>query len=132
MFTDFNIIFFNVLELSVCTTAIVKLEKNSNKTVSRLRKPKHSVLNEKEIYDLYQPLIDKVIYIDDQLILLSQIISTLKTSENMPLDSASILNLAEYMTNMSRTVFKDANMLINEIFNLDLNSARKQKLQPRS
>lgn len=132
MFTDFNIIFFNVLELSVCTTAIVKLEKNSNKTVSRLRKPKHSVLNEKEIYDLYQPLIDKVIYIDDQLILLSQIISTLKTSENMPLDSASILNLAEYITNMSRTVFKDANMLINEIFNLDLNSARKQKLQPRS
>jgi hypothetical protein len=132
MFTDFNVIFFNVLELSVCTTAIVKLEKNSNKTVSRLCKPKHSVLNEKEIYDLYQPLIDKVIYIDDQLILLSQIISTLKTSENMPLDSASILNLAEYMTNMSRTVFKDANMLINEIFNLDLNSARKQKLQPRS
>jgi hypothetical protein len=131
MFTDFNIIFFNVLELSVCTTAIVKLEKNSNKTVSRLRKPKHSVLNEKEIYDLYQPLIDKVIYIDDQLILLSQIISTLKTSENMPLDSASVLNLAEYITNMSRTVFKDANMLINEIFNLDLNSARKQKLQPR-
>ena len=132
MFTDFNIIFFNVLELSVCTTAIVKLEKNSNKTVSRLRKPKHSVLNEKEIYDLYQPLIDKVIYIDDQLILLSQIISTLKTSENMPLDSASILNLAEHITNMSRTLFKDANMLINEIFNLDLNSARKQKLQPRS
>jgi hypothetical protein len=132
MFTNFNIIFFNVLELSVCTTAIVKLEKNSNKTVSRLRKPKHSVLNEKEIYDLYQPLIDKVIYIDDQLILLSQIISTLKTSENMPLDSASVLNLAEYITNMSRTVFKDANMLINEIFNLDLNSARKQKLQPRS
>jgi hypothetical protein len=77
-------------------------------------------------------LIDKVIYIDDQLILLSQIISTLKTSENMPLDSASILNLAEYMTNMSRTVFKDANMLINEIFNLDLNSARKQKLQPKT
>ena len=132
MYTDFNIIFFNVLELSVRTTAIVKLEKNSNKTVSKLRKPKHSVLNEKEIYDLYQPLIDKVIYIDDQLILLSQIISTLKTSENMPLDSASILNLAEYITNMSRTVFKDANMLINEIFNLDLNSARKQKLQPRS
>ena len=89
-------------------------------------------MNEKEIYDLYQRLIDKVIYIDDQLILLSQIISTLKTSENMPLDSASILNLAEYITNMSRTVFKDANMLINEIFNLDLNSARKQKLQPRS
>jgi hypothetical protein len=132
MFTDFNIIFFNVLELIVCTTAIVKLEKNSNKTVSRLRKPKHSVLNEKEIYDLYQPLIDKVIYIDDQLILLSQIISTLKTSENMPLDSASILNLAEYITNMSRNVFKDANMLINEIFNLDLNSAIRQKLQPRS
>lgn len=132
MFTDFNIIFFNVLELSVCTTAIVKLEKNSNKTVSRLRKPKHSVLNEKEIYELYQPLIDKVIYIDDQLILLSQIISTLKTSENMPLDSASVLNLAEYITNMSRTVFKDANMLINEIFNLDLNSARNQKLEPRS
>jgi hypothetical protein len=89
-------------------------------------------LNEKEIYDLYQPLIDKVIYIDDQLILLSQIISTLKTSENMPLDSASVLNLAEYITNMSRTLFKDANTLINEIFNLDLNSARKHKLQPRS
>ena len=129
MYTDFNIIFFNVLELRVCTTAIVKLEKNSNKTVSRLRKPKHHVLNEKDIYDLYQPLIDKVIYIDDQLILLSQIISTLKTSENMPLDSASVLNLAEYITNMSRTVFRDANTLINEIFNLDLNSARKQKLQ---
>ena len=129
MYTDFNIIFFNVLELRVCTTAIVKLEKNSNKTVSRLRKPKHHVLNEKDIYDLYQPLIDKVIYIDDQLILLSQIISTLKTSENMPLDSACVLNLAEYITNMSRTVFRDANTLINEIFNLDLNSARKQKLQ---
>ena len=132
MYTDFNIIFFNVLELRVCTTAIVKLEKNSNKTVSRLRKPKHHVLNEKDIYDLYQPLIDKVIYIDDQLILLSQIISTLKTSENMPLDSASVLNLAEYITNMSRTVFRDANTLINEIFNLDLNSARKQKLQALS
>ena len=132
MYTDFNIIFFNVLELRLCTTAIVKLEKNSNKTVSRLRKPKHHVLNEKDIYDLYQPLIDKVIYIDDQLILLSQIISTLKTSENMPLDSASVLNLAEYITNMSRTVFRDANTLINEIFNLDLNSARKQKLQALS
>ncbi len=89
-------------------------------------------MNEKEIYDLYQPLIDKVIYIDDQLILLSQIMSTLKTSENMPLDSASVLNLAEYITNMSRTLFKDANTLINEIFNLDLNSARKHKLQPNS
>jgi hypothetical protein len=60
-------------------------------------------------------LIDKVIYIDDQLILLGQIISTLKTSENMPLDSPSVLNLAEYITNMSRIVFKDANTLINEI-----------------
>ncbi len=130
MFTDFNIIFFNVLELRVCTTALVKLEKNSNK-IAGLHKPKYHTLNEKEIYDLYQPLIDKVIYIDDQLIQLSQIISTLKTSENMPLDSASVLNLAQYITNMSRTVFKDANTLINEIFNLDLNSARKQKLQPR-
>jgi hypothetical protein len=63
-------------------------------------------LNEKEIYDLYQPLIDKVIYIGDQLILLTQIISTLNMSENMPLDSVSVLNLAEYITNMSRTVFK--------------------------
>jgi len=131
LFTDFNIIFFNVLELRECTTALVKLEKNSNKTAG-LHKPKYHILNEKEIYDLYQPLIDKVIYIDDQLILLSQIISTLKTSENMPLDSASVLNLAQYITNMSRTVFKDANTLINEIFNLDLNCARKQKLQPRS
>ena len=116
----------------MCTAAIVKLEKNNNKRLSRVQKSKHHVLNEKEIYDLYQPLIDKVIYIDDQLILLSQIISTLKTSENMPLDSASVLNLAEYITNMSRTLFKDANTLINEIFNLDLNSARKHKLQPRS
>ena len=89
MYTDFNTILFNVLELRVCTTAIVKLN-NSNKTVSRLHKPKHHILNEKEINDLYQPLIDKVIYIDDQLILLSQIISTLKRSENMPLDSGSI------------------------------------------
>jgi hypothetical protein len=131
MYTDFNTILFNVLELRVCTTAIVKLN-NRNKTVSRLRKPKHHILNEKEINDLYQPLIDKVIYIDDQLILLSQIISTLKRSENMPLDSGSVLNLAEYITNMSRTVFKDANTLINEIFNLDLNSARKQKLQAKA
>ena len=131
MYTDFNTILFNVLELRVCTTAIVKLN-NSNKTVSRLRKPKHHLLNEKDINDLYQPLIDKVIYIDDQLILLSQIISNLKRSENKPLDSGSVLNLAEYITNMSRTVFKDANTLINEIFNLDLNSARKQKLQAKS
>ena len=115
----------------MCTAAIVKLEKNSNKT-ARLRKAKYHILNEKEIYDLYQPLIDKVIYIDDQLILLTQIISTLKMSENMPLDSVSVLNLAEYITNMSRTVFKDANTLINEIFHFDLNSARKQKLHPRS
>ena len=116
----------------MCTAAIVKLEKNNNKRLSRVQKSKHHVLNEKEIYDLYQPLIDKVIYIDDQLILLTQIISTLKMSENMPLDSVSVLNLAEYITNMSRTVFKDANTLINEIFHFDLNSARKQKLHPRS
>lgn len=76
-------------------------------------------------------MVDKVIYIDDQLILLNQLISTLKTSENIPLDSVSVLNLAEYITNMSRTVFKDANMLINEIFHFDLNSARKHRLQPK-
>ena len=89
-------------------------------------------MNEKDIYDLYQPLVDKVIYIDDQLILLNQMISTLKTSENMPLDSVSVLNLAEYITNMSRTVFRDANTLINEIFHFDLNSARKERPQARS
>ena len=115
----------------MCTAAIVKLEKN-NKRLGKIRKCKQQVSNEKEIYDLYQPLIDKVIYIDDQLILLTQIISTLKMSENMPLDSVSVLNLAEYITNMSRTIFKDANTLINEIFHFDLNSARKQKLHPRS
>jgi hypothetical protein len=86
----------------------------------------------KRLYDLYQPLVDKVIYIDDQLILLNQLIRTLKTSENMPLDSVSVLNLAEYTTNMSRTVFKDANTLINEIFHFDLNSARKDRLQAKS
>jgi len=89
-------------------------------------------LNEKDIYDLYQPVIDKVIYIDDQLILLNQLISALKTSKNMPLDSVSVLNMAEYITNMSRTVFKDANMLINEIFHFDLNSARNDRLQTKA
>ena len=88
-------------------------------------------MNEKDINDLYQPLVDTVIHIDDQFILLSQLISTLKTSENMPLDSVSVLNLAEYITNMSRTVFKDANTLINEIFHFDLNSARQHRLQAK-
>jgi hypothetical protein len=99
--------------------------------MNKTRKPRQQVLNEKDIYDIYQPLIEKVIYIDDQLILLTQLISSLKTSENMPLDSVSVLNLAEYITNMSRTVFKDANILLNEIFYFDLNSARKQKLEPK-
>jgi hypothetical protein len=49
----------------------------------------------------------------------------------MPLDSVSVLNLAEYITNMSRTVFKDANTLVNEIFHFDLNSARKHRLQAK-
>jgi hypothetical protein len=119
------------LELKLCTAAIVKLEKN-NRRLNKIRKSKQQVWNEKDIYDLYQPLIDKAIYIDDQLILLSQLISSLKTSENMPLDSVSVLNLAEYITNMSRTVFKDANTLLNEIFYFDLNSARKHKLQLKS
>jgi hypothetical protein len=130
MFTKFYIISFNIFELKLCTEAIVKLD--NNKRLAKIRKCKQKVSNEKEIYDLYQPLIDKVIYIDDQLILLSQLISSLKTSENMPLDSVAVLNLAEYITNMSRTVFKDANTLLNEIFYFDLNSARNHKLQPKS
>jgi hypothetical protein len=131
MFTKFTIISFNIFEVKLCTEAIVKLEKN-NKRLGKIRKCKQQVSNEKEIYDLYQPLIDKVIYIDDQLILLSQLISSLKTSKNMPLDSVAVLNLAEYITNMSRTVFKDANTLLNEIFYFDLNSARNHRLQPKS
>jgi hypothetical protein len=131
MFTKFNIISFNILELKLSTEAIVKLEKN-NRKLNKIRKSKQQLWNEKEIYDLYQPLIDKVIYIDDQLIILSQLISSLKTSGNIPFDSVSVLNLAEYITNLSRTVFKDANTLLNEIFYFDLNSARKHKLQPKS
>jgi hypothetical protein len=68
MFTKFTIISFNIFEVKLCTEAIVKLEKN-NKRLGKIRKCKQQVSNEKEIYDLYQPLIDKVIYIDDQLIL---------------------------------------------------------------
>jgi hypothetical protein len=131
MFTKFNIISFNILEPKLSTEAIVKLEKN-NRNLNKIRKSKQQLWNEKEIYDLYQPLIDKVIYIDDQLIILSQLISSLKTSGNIPFDSVSVLNLAEYITNLSRTVFKDANTLLNEIFYFDLNSARKHKPQPKS
>jgi hypothetical protein len=119
------------LELKLSTEAIVKLEKN-NRKLNKIRKSKQQLWSEKEIYDLYQPLTDKVIYIDDQLIILSQLISSLKTSGNIPFDSASVLNLAQYITNLSRTVFKDANTLLNEIFYFDLNSARKHKLQPKS
>jgi hypothetical protein len=70
MFTKFNIISFNILELKLSTEAIVKLEKN-NRKLNKILKSKQQLWNEKEIYDLYQPLIDKLIYIDDQLIILS-------------------------------------------------------------
>lgn len=133
MSTIINIIFFNNWETWIYTAAILNIEKNNNKKSAKIQKSsKQQILNEKDIYDLYQPVIDKVIYIDDQLILLNQLISALKTSKNMPLDSVSVLNMAEYITNMSRTVFKDANMLINEIFHFDLNSARNDRLQTKA
>ena len=129
--TKFNTVSFYHFESQLHTAAIVKLEKNGKRT-NRTKKAREQIWNEKDVYDIYQPLIDKVIYIDDQLISLSQLISRFKTSEDVPLDSASVLNLAEYITNMSRTVFKDVNILLNEIFYFDLNSARKHKLEPRS
>jgi hypothetical protein len=78
------------------------------------------VIQKKKISDLYEPLIDQAINIDDQLILLNQLLSSSKLSIDIPIDSICILDRAEYLLNLSRSVFRDVSKLLSQIRDFDL------------
>jgi hypothetical protein len=78
------------------------------------------VIQKKKISDLYEPLIDQAINIDDQLIRLNQLLSSSKLSIDLPIDSICILDRAEYLLNLSRSVFRDVSKLLSQIRDFDL------------
>jgi hypothetical protein len=78
------------------------------------------VVQKKKISDLYEPLIDQAINIEDQLILLTQLLSNSKLSIDIPIDSICILDRAEYLLNLSRSVFRDVSKLLSQIQDFDL------------
>jgi len=78
------------------------------------------VVQKKKISDLYEPLIDQAINIEDQLILLNQLLSSSKLSIDIPIDSICILDRAEYLLNLSRSVFTDVSKLLSQIRDFDL------------
>jgi hypothetical protein len=81
------------------------------------------VIQQKKISDLYEPLIDQAINIEDQLILLNQRLSSSKLSLDIPIDSICILDRAQYMLNLSRSVFRDVSKLLSQILDFDLSMA---------
>ena len=78
------------------------------------------MVQKKKISDLYEPLIDQAINIEDQLILLTQLLSNSKLSIDIPIDSICILDRAEYLLNLSRSVFRDVSKLLSQIQDFDL------------
>lgn len=78
------------------------------------------MIQKKKISDLYDPLIDQAINIDDQLIRLNQLLSSSKLSIDIPIDSICILDRAEYLLNLSRSVFRDVSKLLSQIRDFDL------------
>jgi hypothetical protein len=78
------------------------------------------MIQQKKIFDLYEPLIDQAINIEDQLILLTQLVSSSKLSIDIPIDSICILDRAEYLLNLSRSVFRDVSKLLSQIRDFDL------------
>lgn len=78
------------------------------------------MIQKKKISDLYEPLIDQAINIDDQLILLNQLLSSSKLSIDIPMDSICILDRAQYLLNLSRSVFRDVSKLLSQIRDFDL------------
>lgn len=78
------------------------------------------MIQQKKISDLYEPLIDQAINIEDQLILLTQLLSSSKLSIDIPIDSIYILDRAEYLLNLSRSVFRDVSKLLSQIRDFDL------------
>jgi hypothetical protein len=78
------------------------------------------MIQQKKISDLYEPLIDQAINIEDQLILLTQLLSSSKLSIDIPIDSIYILDRAEYLLSLSRSVFRDVSKLLSQIRDFDL------------
>ena len=78
------------------------------------------MIQQKKISDLYEPLIDQAINIDDQLILLNQLLSSSKLSIDIPMDSICILDRAQYLLNVSRSVLRDVSKLLSQIRDFDL------------
>ena len=78
------------------------------------------MIQQKKISDLYEPLIDQAINIEDQFILLTQLLSSSKLNMDIPIDSICILDRAEYLLNVSRSVFRDVSKLLSQIRDFDL------------
>jgi phosphate uptake regulator len=95
------------------------MNKKNSKTRIKLASTKRQTTQDKKINELYQPLIDQATYIDDQLILLNQLLSRSKLCSELPFDSISILNRAEYMLNLCRSVFRDVSTLLSQICDFD-------------
>jgi hypothetical protein len=78
------------------------------------------MIQQKKISDLYEPLIDQAINIEDQFILLTQLLSSSKLNIDIPIDSICILDRAEYLLNVSRSVLRDVSKLLSQIRDFDL------------
>jgi len=81
---------------------------------------RHGTPPRRKICELYQPLIEQAIYADDQLILLNQLLSSPRIKDDLPLDSIAVLNRVEYILNVCRTLFRDATVMLNQMYDLDL------------
>jgi hypothetical protein len=90
------------------------------------------VTQQKKISDLYEPLIDQAIKIEDQLILLNQLLSSSKLRIDIPIDSICILDRAEYLLNLSRSVFRDVSKLLSQIRDFDLSMPEMLDHNPRT
>ena len=91
-----------------------------SKAGSKQASTKRQITQQKKIYELYQPLIDQAIYIDDQFILMNQLLSSSKLNTGLPLDSISILNRTEYVVNLCKGIFRDVSTLLTQICDFDL------------
>jgi hypothetical protein len=78
------------------------------------------MIQQKKISDLYDPLIDQAINIEDQFILLTQLLSSSKLNIDIPIDSICILDRAEYLLSVSRSVLRDVSKLLSQIRDFDL------------
>ena len=111
------------LDIKRHTATILNLS-NYQKKNTKIRNSqvtlKRQKIQQQKIADLYEPLIDQAINIEDQLILLTQLLSSSKLSIDIPIDSICILDRAEYLLNLSRNVFRDVSKLLSQIRDFDL------------